>query len=99
MKTRKVLAMLLVLVFVFALTAGCGNNDANNAGTPAGDGQGTGEDDNQQAEGDTITIGVNFELSGDLASYGQSKINGVKIALEEINENGGILGLSGAGRS
>ena len=79
-------------VFVFALTAGCGNNDANNAGTPAGDGQGTGEDDNQQAEGDTITIGVNFELSGDLASYGQSKINGVKIALEEINENGGILG-------
>ena len=92
MKTRKVLAMLLVLVFVFALTAGCGNNDANNAGTPAGDGQGTGEDDNQQAEGDTITIGVNFELSGDLASYGQSKINGVKIALEEINENGGILG-------
>ncbi|MEA4892129.1 MAG: ABC transporter substrate-binding protein [Peptococcaceae bacterium] len=89
MKMRKVLAVLMLVVFVFAFTAGCGNN----AGTDqSGDGQAAGGNETQQPEGDTVKIGVNFELTGDLASYGQSKLNGVKIALEEINAAGGVLG-------
>ena len=89
MKMRKVLAVLMLVVFVFAFTAGCGNN----AGTDqSGEGQAAGGNETQQPEGDTVKIGVNFELTGDLASYGQSKLNGVKIALEEINAAGGVLG-------
>ena len=41
---------------------------------------------------ETIKIGVAGSLSGDLASYGLPALNGVKLAVEEINVNGGILG-------
>ena len=43
-------------------------------------------------EGDTIKIGLNYELSGDVATYGQSLAAGVKLALDEINKAGGVLG-------
>ncbi len=42
--------------------------------------------------GETIKIGFAGSLSGDLASYGLPALNGVKLAVEEINANGGILG-------
>ena len=85
MKMRKVISLLLLVVFVFAFTAGCSN-------TGAGDSDGTQTSGDGAAEGDTVKLGVNFELTGDLASYGESKINGLRIALDEINEAGGILG-------
>ncbi len=48
--------------------------------------------DAQQAEGDTIKVGVNFELSGEVATYGTSCKNGIMLAFDEINEAGGVLG-------
>lgn len=44
--------------------------------------------------GETIKIGFVAPLSGDGASYGQGEVNATKIALEEINSNGGVLGRS-----
>lgn len=41
---------------------------------------------------DTIKIGVNYELSGDVATYGQSSVHGIELAIEEINAAGGING-------
>ena len=41
---------------------------------------------------DTITIGGLAPLTGNVAVYGISVQNGALLALEEINENGGILG-------
>jgi len=41
---------------------------------------------------DTVKIGVAGAHSGDLASYGISGLNGVKMAVEEINAKGGVLG-------
>ncbi len=38
-----------------------------------------------------IRLGVNLELTGDTASFGTSCLNGIKLALEEVNENG-VLG-------
>jgi branched-chain amino acid transport system substrate-binding protein len=38
--------------------------------------------------GDTIKIGANLELSGGVASYGQSIAEGMELALEEINKEG-----------
>lgn len=43
-------------------------------------------------EGDTIKIGGNWELSGNVSAYGISQNNGIKIAVAEINEAGGING-------
>ncbi|MTV48377.1 ABC transporter substrate-binding protein [Heliobacillus mobilis] len=37
-------------------------------------------------------IGINMELSGDVAPYGQSVSNAIKIAADEINKSGGISG-------
>lgn len=42
--------------------------------------------------GKEVKIGLNYELSGEAASYGQDTTNGILMALEEINANGGVLG-------
>ncbi|SDM99671.1 ABC transporter substrate-binding protein [Bacillus sp. OK048] len=39
-------------------------------------------------DGETIKIGANLELSGGVASYGQSIKEGIDLALEEINKEG-----------
>ncbi len=44
------------------------------------------------SKGDEIVIGGNLELTGRVASYGSSINDGAKLAIEEINEAGGING-------
>jgi len=44
------------------------------------------------SSGDVIKIGANLELSGAVASYGQSIAQGIELGAEEINKNGGING-------
>ncbi|MGI6622022.1 MAG: ABC transporter substrate-binding protein [Clostridiaceae bacterium] len=39
-----------------------------------------------------IGIGINYELSGEVASYGQASVEGIELAIEEINAAGGING-------
>ena len=39
------------------------------------------------ADGDTIKIGALGPLTGEVASYGTATINGVNLAIEEINAN------------
>jgi branched-chain amino acid transport system substrate-binding protein len=51
-----------------------------------------GGNDSGGSSDDVIKIGANFELSGPVASYGQSNMKGVELAVEEINANGGIDG-------
>ncbi|MDQ1000096.1 branched-chain amino acid transport system substrate-binding protein [Neobacillus niacini] len=41
-----------------------------------------------EKDGETIKIGANLELSGGVASYGQSIEEGLKLAIEEINKDG-----------
>ena len=41
---------------------------------------------------DTIKIGLNYELSGEYAIYGQDSVKGIKLAVKQINANGGING-------
>lgn len=40
----------------------------------------------------TIKLGVNLELSGAVAQYGQRALEGIKMATDEINRKGGVLG-------
>lgn len=41
---------------------------------------------------DEIKIGINYELSGGVATYGQSSVEGIELALEQINAAGGVNG-------
>jgi len=43
-------------------------------------------------ESNTIKVGLDYELSGAVATYGQSLVEGIELAFEEINKNGGVLG-------
>lgn len=44
------------------------------------------------AKSDKVKVGLNYELSGNVATYGQGLTSGVELAFEEINNNGGVLG-------
>ncbi|NLX71390.1 MAG: ABC transporter substrate-binding protein [Clostridiales bacterium] len=46
----------------------------------------------KSGSGDVIKIGVNYELSGGVATYGQSSVEGIELAIEQINEAGGVKG-------
>jgi len=54
-------------------------------GCSSDSGQGSGD-------ADTIKVGLNYELSGNVASYGTDLSYGIEMAIEEINKNGGVLG-------
>ncbi len=53
---------------------------------------GCGGGESKTADEDVIKVGVNFELSGDVATYGTSCKNGIMLAFEEANAQGGVLG-------
>lgn len=53
------------------------------------DGNSTTETGNTDEE---LVIGSTFPLTGQFSNYGVSTVNGIKMAVKEINENGGING-------
>ena len=79
MKMKKLAYLVAGLVLLSACSA-----------APGG-GKGAAGGGNKQS-GDTIKIGVNLELSGGVAAYGSAEKNGVELAAEQINKDGGILG-------
>ena len=52
----------------------------------------TGCGGDKKGSGDTIKIGGNLEMTGGSASYGKSAQNGIKLAIDAANANGGVLG-------
>ncbi|WP_130863976.1 ABC transporter substrate-binding protein [Bacilliculturomica massiliensis] len=84
MKKTKWMAVALASLMAVGALTGCGGD--------SGSGGDAGGADNGGASGDTIKVGVNYELSGDVATYGQSSVDGIELAFEEINANGGVLG-------
>ncbi len=80
-KGSKVIALLVAMIFILSVfVSGCG-----------GDSNGNGDEGDQAADAETIKIGINYELTGAVASYGNSCKDGIMLAFEEINEAGGIL--------
>lgn len=76
---KKFLALALALVMMLAVFAGCSNKD---------DKEETGGSDTA-----TFKIGCTGPLTGEAAIYGSAVKAGAEIAVEEINENGGINGM------
>ena len=72
MKKKKLAGIFMSLSLAAGVLAGCAGDKGGDAGGNA----------------DTIKIGVNLELSGNVASYGQSMLEGVELAVKEINKEG-----------
>ena len=75
MKKKKLAGAFLSFTLAAGVLAGCSSSDSTSSSKKG-------------EEGDTIKIGVNLELSGGVASYGQSISEGLKLATEEINKDG-----------
>lgn len=47
----------------------------------------------EPGEATEVKIGINYELTGGVASYGEASVNGIMMAFDEINAAGGINGM------
>lgn len=75
---KRILSLVLTCFMLFSLVA-CGNSkDKNTSG--------------EAESGDTIRIGEIGPQTGAVAVYGMQTLQGVKLAVSEINEAGGVLG-------
>ncbi|MGN0976910.1 MAG: ABC transporter substrate-binding protein [Faecousia sp.] len=91
---KKTIALILALVMVLGLLAGCASEkepaQTGSAQTPT-----TGADTQKketQSSGGTIKIGISCPITGDSAEYGQQFAVAAQITADEINANGGING-------
>ncbi|MBS4212495.1 MULTISPECIES: ABC transporter substrate-binding protein [Neobacillus] len=75
MRKRKLAGVFASFMLAAGVMAGCGSSTSTSSG--GGD-----------EKGGEIKIGANLELSGGVASYGQSIKEGIDLALEEINKEG-----------
>lgn len=76
MKLTKLFTLMVAGVIACSLMAGCGGGEKKKAA----------------AGGDTIKVGANLEMSGNSASFGQSSVTGAKLAFDQVNAKGGVLG-------
>lgn len=103
---KKILAVWLALVMILGLAA-CGNgqnaaeNGAESAAEPAAESkesevgqeqaETTGAEDAVELDGEVL-FGVSCAVTGNFPLAGQRTKEGIDLALEEINANGGVLG-------
>lgn len=79
MKLKKFMALAMAATLAMASLAGCGSGSSSGSNETADD-------------GNTVYLGVISPNTGNLAQYGESITNGIKLAIKEINEAGGVLG-------
>ena len=91
MKTRKALALLLSIVMVLSLAA-CGAKAPAAVTATAAPAAAETVDSGAPLAGQTIIIGNIAPMTGALAAYGTAVDNSVRMAADEINAAGGILG-------
>lgn len=80
---KKFLAMALAATMAAATFAGCGAQSGTTSSDAASE---------SGAAGETIKIGCLAPLTGEVSTYGIAASNGIKMGINEINENGGIGG-------
>lgn len=74
---KRKISFVLVIALVLSLAlTGCGTRTAPAPQDPLGD----------------VKVGSVFPVTGAIATFGQSSLNGVELAFEEINNAGGVLG-------
>ena len=75
---KKILASLVLLAFSFSVLGGCANSQT--AKSDAADSK------------EPIKIGFMGAKTGDVAMYGLNTLKGLNMAIDELNQNGGLLG-------
>ncbi|MGI6004027.1 MAG: ABC transporter substrate-binding protein [Christensenellales bacterium] len=88
---KRALTILLAVALVLAI-AGCGNGGADPSPPPQSPGAPVTSPDGGGAPAEPIKIGMLAAMTGDRALQGEFAKNSIEIALEEINDAGGILG-------
>lgn len=88
MKKLRILGLLAILVFAVTIFTGCGSKPATDSkpadSKPA---------ESKPADGkEPIKVGANFELTGGIATFGNSAVNAIQLAFDEINAAGGVDG-------
>lgn len=79
-KKFRLASMIACGILASALFTGCGGDSGKESS------------DGNKTTGDEIIVGANFELTGNHAQYGANANNGLKLAIKEINDAGGING-------
>lgn len=79
MKSKKIIVSLLLVMFAITMVAGCGGTKA-----PV---------DKTGEKPASVKIGLNAELSGNVAQYGIAVANAIELGFEEINAAGGANGI------
>lgn len=88
---KKTLILFLVIGLAAFLAVGCGGNEAP-APTPPPAGSGGGGEAKAPSFDGEIKLGFMAPMTGSEAAYGKDMENAAKLALEEINNKGGVLG-------
>lgn len=83
---KKVIALVMAVMMVMGLMAGCGSAPAASTQAPAQAGN------EAPAEAASFSFGGVGPITGDAAIYGQAVMNGCQIAVDEINAAGGVNG-------
>lgn len=81
---KKVLALALSLAVAVPFLAACNGNGGSSSDTSKSDDNGSGS---------TLKVGIIGPLTGDAAVYGNAVKNGAQLAIDEINNAGGINGV------
>ena len=73
--------------------AACGDDSSSEeTGTPSGEESSSSEGSSEPKGDGTLTLGTLLPQTGDLAFLGPPEFAGVQLAVDEINEAGGVLG-------
>ncbi|MEN6316181.1 MAG: ABC transporter substrate-binding protein [Clostridiaceae bacterium] len=103
MKTKKVLrlaALLMTIIMVATVAVGCGNastasaepTTSTNAQPANSTNAAPASTSTKPATGGEILIGVSAAITGAAPLDGERSMQGINMAVEEINANGGVLG-------
>ena len=95
MKTRKILALILALVMVLGLFAGCGAKEETAApaekeesAAPAEKEEAPATSESGRGSGDVYKIGLDCPMTGNCAGFGEQMSLGAQMAVDQINEAG-----------
>ena len=81
--------LVLGLVAIALVAAGCGGSDDDGGSTAASSGTATGS---TQASGEPIKIGTSLPLTGEFSEPGKAAQQGYKVWEKMVNDAGGLLG-------
>lgn len=89
---KSLFKLLFIMLLALGILAACAGGEDTSSDSDSSNEESTTSDEGT-SEGGELHIGANLELSGAVATYGSSISEGIDLAVEEINADGGINGM------